>query len=69
MKPFRILEETSDSVSSEQNLGLSSDKKKDPDSTWRYGPASYWYDLTEPDQYIIKQKEKSPNKKAITNVI
>lgn len=69
MKPFRIIEETNDSVSSEQVLGLNSDKKKDPDSTWRYGPASYWYDSIEPDQYIIKPKEKSPIKKAVTNVI
>lgn len=63
MKPFKIFEELNDNKNLSANA---SDKDKDKpdkaDSTWLHGPAAYWYEKFEPNQYMIKPVEKTAKK-------
>jgi len=57
MKPFKILEDLSENKSPSA-VESSKDKFiKTEETTWRYGPASFWYESLEPSKYMIKPLE------------
>lgn len=64
MKPFRILEDLNEkkSPSSAENESGKDRGDKTEETTWRYGPAAYWYDHLEPSKYIITQSSLDTKK-------
>ncbi len=53
MRPFRILEDLSENKSPTA-ADAGKDKLTGPEeTTWRYGPASFWYETFQPSEYII----------------
>ena len=65
MKPFYVLDDSEQRNNAERGSNeLESNNELDPSSsTWRFGPASLWYDLLEPSAYIIEKKPPKSQKK------
>ena len=60
MKPYKIFEDLNDNKDT-STLGNERAKEKidKSDSTWLNGPAAFWYEKFQPDDYIIKPVEKA----------
>ena len=57
MKPFRILEDLNENKNPTAVESGKDKLVKPEETTWRYGPASFWYESLEPSKYIITPVE------------
>lgn len=66
MKPFKIYEEQNENKSLSATASeKDKDKHDKADSTWLNGPAAFWYEKFEPDQYMIKPVDQKPAGKPV----
>ena len=61
LKPFVIV--INENKNAASNTDANQKQSNEEQTTWRFGPASYWYETNDPSTYIIAPKEKSSEQK------
>jgi hypothetical protein len=62
LKPFFIQLETKSKQDLDDSRLNNSKKSDDLLDAWRYGPASYWYEINDPSSYLLKKPEVKETK-------